>query len=790
MARTAKGGSGSQTDNRLRALPAAGAVFALSGTGLAFEVSLTRIFSLLFQYHYVFLTVSLAVLGLGLGAMFGYLALRRGLLQGTCEEMEGLALILAALYVSVAWLLSTIRSGASVWPAVLIGIIPFLVLGMFNAVAYTRFTRQAAILYGADLLGAAVGLLVSICLLNWGGAFSACLALGILAGLGAASLTLINSRVWSRIASAVILLLTLGLLLWNRSAGFIEFSPLDVRSAPPDKTMVHTLQDPTNKARLVETHWTPFSRVDLVETGDPTEMLVFIDGGAGGSMLRYRADTDSPEWLRTTIGFLPFAAGSTHDTLILGAGAGKDIRMALLADAEQVTAVEINPAVVALGRKYADYNGSVLDLPQVKTVVMDGRSFVERSNAQYDLIYLNLVYSQAAEPQTSALNENWLFTREALHAYWKHIKPEGRIGIVTHNALGGVRLLMTTLSTLEKEGLSVHEALKHVALVVQPDADPTQRTTLVLITKAPWTQADAERLVNSLKSNRLGYLYIPFLAEELLQPLIGGDFTLEEYIAANPEWSIWPTTDDRPFFYDLDPGLPPPLVTLWWFVAPLLIVSVALVLATRTASRPKGRGLFLPYFALLGMAFMLIEVPLIQRFSLLLGNPTLSLLVALGGVLLGSGLGSLFSSRFAIDELPRLVTSVCLAAGIWLALSALLYPWLIGLVLPTSLGVRIVTALNLMAIPGFLVGIPFPSGLRLAGRVDSPAIPAYWGVNAVASVLGSTVAMTLANVAGFGSAQLLGGCLYLTVALLTRLGRQQFSIDRSIVNVIQKGSGS
>jgi SAM-dependent methyltransferase len=773
--------------------PLLAAVFALSAAGLAFEVSLTRIFSLLFQYHYVFLTVSLAVLGLGLGAALGYLALRGRWVEGGWNDLTWLTLILAPLFPVAAFFLSRVRSAASVWPAAVIGLIPFLLLGLFNALVYDRFAGQGALLYGADLLGAAAGLALSVGLLGWGGGFNAVIALGGLVGLGALALALLSPSfyagripLWGRVAGGIIPLLALGLLLWNRSAGLIEFSPLEVRDASPDKTMLRVLQDPTSEARLVESRWTPFSRVDLVETNDPTAMLVFIDAGAGSYMLRYGPQADNPDWLRPTIEFLPFAAGPTQDTLILGAGAGKDVVMALLARAERITAVEINPAMFAVTRHYADYNGSVLDLPQVEAVVTDGRNFLERSRQQYDLIYLNLVYSQAAEPETAALTENYIFTREALRSYWRHLKPGGRVGFVTHNALGGVRLMMTALSALEQEGLTTQEALGRVALVFRPAPDPRERAAMLLVTKAAWTQEDGERLRNTATGIGLNVLYAPVVAEELVQPLVEGEVTLDEYVAANPEWDIWPTTDDRPFFYDLDPGLPAPLVTLWWFVAPVTAVYLGLTLVARAVSHSnsqadsQGWRFFVPYFALLGVAFMLAEIPLIQRFALLLGNPTLSLIVVLGGLLLGGGLGSLFSNRFAPARLPRLIAIVALAGGVWLALSVLLYPWLIGLALAASLGVRIAVALLLMAVVGLLMGVPFPSGLLLVNASDPAGAPAYWGLNAVTSVLGSAAAMTLANLAGFRWVQLLGAGLYLLVALLTWLAGRRLAIAGAI----------
>ena len=143
------------------------AVFALSAAGLAFEVSLTRIFSLLFQYHYVFLIVSLAVLGLGLGAALGHLGLQRQWIAGGQENLNRLSLALAVSLPAAAFLLSRVRSASSIWPAAILGLIPFVILGGFYALAYRLFARRSGLLYGADLLGAAAGLALSAGLHVW-----------------------------------------------------------------------------------------------------------------------------------------------------------------------------------------------------------------------------------------------------------------------------------------------------------------------------------------------------------------------------------------------------------------------------------------------------------------------------------------------------------------------------------------------------------------------------------------------------------------------------------------------
>ena len=149
-------------------------------------------------------------------------------------------------------------------------------------------------------------------------------------------------------------------------------------------------------------------------------------------------------------------------TLILGAGAGKDIVMGLLAGAQQITAIEVNPATVQVTQAAADYNGHILHNPAVNLVVGDARTFVERSHQQYNLIYLNLVYTQAAAPASQSLVENYTFTRQALHAAdLEHLRaPGGHLAIVSHNALEGSRAAVTALQALADLAIPAARALR------------------------------------------------------------------------------------------------------------------------------------------------------------------------------------------------------------------------------------------------------------------------------------------------------------------------------------------
>ncbi len=747
------------------------AIFLLAAVGLAYEVTLTRLFSVIFQYHYVFLIVSVSIMGLGIGAALATGLMRAKHWQDEWADLTYAAILLAFLLIGVALVVSQLRSSSLMMVMLIAAVLPFVGIGFLNALIFAAFARHSGVLYAADLLGGAFGLGAAFALITWFGAFEAVIALAVVSAGAAGVLAAIScQRPLQTRTLGILLLLGLGFLA-NRVIGFIQFSPMSVEDAPPDKTLMWTLQQDASAA-IVETRWDPFARVDMVETGDESLRYVFTDAGAGSTMVRYDGDPEAVAWMQQEVAYLPFTVSpeATDRVLILGAGAGRDVLMARLAGADSITAVEINPALVDLTRDSAEYNGNILDLAGVQTVITDGCNFAERTDETYDLIYANIVYSQAAAPGNSALAESYIFTREALRTYWHHLTESGRIGFATHHGIEGLRLVIAALDMLQREGMTTQQALQHIALASLRSGDPQTRTSVVMLMRQLWTPEQTQAFVDAAHTAGAGLLYMPGFQEMGLEGLALGAITLDEYITANADlYNYIPTTDDQPFFYQFTPGPPPGLSDLLLIsvLAAFGYLSWLIFFFVRRDRLQWKRASLAPYFALLGAAFLLIEIPLIQRFNLLLGQPVLSLVAVIGALLVGGGIGSLVSSRFAIETLPRLVTRFAGAVAIGAMLSTIIYPAIIGWALPLELPARlIVTVLALLPL-GFLMGIPFPSGLRLAHQVDSQGVAAFWGANAVTAVLGSALAMALAITAGFSTAVLVGAALYLLVAGLS-----------------------
>ena len=731
-------------------------LFCLSAAGLAFEVTLTHLYSVAFQYHFAFLAVSLSILGLGFGAALGYRlpVIRRTQLTAWIAQAAAVFAISMPLIV-ILFSVTGFLPGF-VLQSVL-GALPFLVVGLLTSRLYTVFYQDANTLYAFDLAGAASGLLAVLGLLNTMSAASVGFALGIIASLAAWIFGRRDKP--NRIIPAAALGLCLIGLILNMAFHLVDLPhPSSVASIPPDKTMFQILAAPGG--RIVDSAWSDFARVDLVSGSDANQMYAFTNAGAGSYMLRFDGDLDKVRWLTGQVEYLPFVNFAPKKTLIFGAGAGKDVLQALLAGSQEITAVEINPAMVTITRKHADFDGGIFDRPGVRTVVADGRDFVARSANTYDMIYLNLVYAQAPTPGSSALSESYIFTTEAFRSYWDHLSPGGRLAIVAHQGLEGTRALITAIRALNLEGLSAGSALRHAGLLRYASDDPNESTTVLVLQRSPLNEQEIAVLFQAGRAAGMQPLFLPDVYEDLLRGLTTDEITLDQFLVQK-DYNLFPTTDDSPFFFNLDPGLPQPLKIL--LVSAGVVLLLYLLLMSGASNRPSvWQWLF---FGGLGLGYILIEVPLIQRTLLLIGNPTLTMVVVLAALLLSSGVASLLSARWEVEAVwTRIAIAALIVAAFALAL-AYGQPVVLERLSRLSSAFRVLLTLFLLLPLGFVMGIPFANGLRLVGKQNELALPYLWGWNAVTSVAGSALAASLALWFHFGAALLAGAACYLLVAL-------------------------
>jgi predicted membrane-bound spermidine synthase len=655
----------------------------------------------------------------------------------------------------------------------------FLAMGASLTAVFRAVPLRAPAIYSADLVGAGAGAIGSILLLNLTGPFVATFVLAA-ASLGAAWLLYrVGAREretadgaapirsvarWLGLPALVAILGTAslaGIAVQARWAAF-GINYRQMAGAPPDKTIVPVLRTRSNDARIIDTRWNAFARTDVVSTADPTQRLIFTDGGAGTYMQRWNGRLQSQEALRTDLETVPFLLGPHRNVLIIGAGGGIDVLRALVAGARHVTAVDWNGAAVSAVRSQRRYNGNILDRPNVRTVVDDARHFLARDTHRYDTILLNLVFTGASQGTTNALAENYLFTTEAFRVYLKHLTPNGRIGIISHQALEGFRTFTTGLEALHQRGLTYPEGMQRVTLLMTNNQTPEARPTLSVVQLAPFNQHE----LNYLRSRGNGDLnlyplYVPTYYQGSFGGLADGTETLDHFLQGGA-YNVGPTTDDRPFFYDLNLGLPEGLAMAIRYAILLLLGAIALAVFfgwPRIRRDPPAAVWMLGlYMAATGTGFMCLEIPLIQQFILVLGEPTLALAVVLATLLIAGGVGSLVTAWLFNRGLPLVVAP--LAVVLVGAAVRLFLPAAQGSLLSLPSSEAILCSVLLLLPIGFVLGMPFPLGLRLAAQLTPDSVALFWTISAAFSMLGSVLAAYVALRLGFSAVLLLGTALY------------------------------
>ncbi|MGD8855453.1 MAG: hypothetical protein PVG33_03920 [Chloroflexota bacterium] len=695
----------------------------------------------------VFAILSLAILGIGLGAAL--VTWRSGL-----RDSARVASYLATGAISVLAMAIIATIPTLQWSLFGLVVLPYLFIGMSLTTLFSQSPGQSTQLYLADLVGAGLGALLAVPLLNGLGGLNG--VLGMASLLALAGLVL-GGRQPVRVSLAA-LGLALLLLVGSLLTGWLA---VDMSRLPAEKPIAKALTGTAGK--VVDSRWDAFARTDLVDPEDGGPYRLYMDGAAG-SVMPPNQDND---FLWQDIGLFPFATEQPGRVFLIGPGGGLDVWFALQSGAREIVGVEVNPASVNLVADYAAYNGDLYGQPNVEILVEDGRSVLRRDQSQYDLIFLSQVVTLAAERNGYALVENSSYTIEAFTEFLDHLTPDGQIGIKLYDEPTLTRALSTALATFRRQGLTDQEGLEYIIALLDGNADPP--IPLLMIGKQAFSREDS--LTLGAVAQQVGFtpLFLPGVtAQPPLDGVFAGTISFSEVIADSDN-DLSATTDDRPFFYQFERGIPQSLQPLLWGMGLILLLGVGLLIAQQRGTAGGRRAVSAPlYFAGLGLGFILVEIGVIQQTRLFLGHPTMAITVVLATLLIGGGIGSGLAGRWFRDQeappwTPALVVIVILA--LWLLLWPRIQDQALGAGVPT----RILVVMASLAPLGLAMGMPFPLGLRAAAAWGQRQVALAWAVNGVLSVAGSVLAVTLATQFGFSIVLFAGGAAYAVAAAAAAL---------------------
>jgi hypothetical protein len=754
-------------------------IFLASVALMLFQLTLTRVLSVVVWYHFTFLILSTVMLGLSLpGVWFS--------LRGVSPKTLSRLLLLGGISIPLSVIL-IVKFGAAWHSVSIVLVIACILPGMISLggiiclllmkAAGASITRM----YGVDLLGACLGATLVIPLMNGFPTPQLAAATGFLTLI---PLTLRSGFIrclgWLLIGLLAFLLLGTSVFKVTRSKAY------DETVVPP----IYEKWSPTARLTVFDER---FLFLDGHEYGfswgrgqsyprDETIRHYWLeqDGSAGTPITGFDGDLARQTHLLYDVTSLGLEVFSPDTVAIIGAGGGRDILAALLVGAADIDAIEVNRHTVeTVSRRFGEFSGDIYHFPGVNAVIGDGRSHLTRTKKVYDLIEISVTDSWAASAAGAyALAENNLYTVEAFELYLRRLSPGGCL--VVNRWLREVPWLVL----LADRALTVSGAespTRHMAIAW------AQGLTTMLISKRPLEPETLARFEEVAKERGFTPIYPVPRGRRAFNPFIVQ--AVEEGRAAldGLGLEIRPAVDDRPYFFhvvspfgnpdqsfekavkasDMSFNVQPTVAlrnTVFWVCIPALLLLLVLpgwVMERSGVSSKTLLGWGSLYFAAIGAGFMLTENVLIQRFVLYLGHPSYATTVIIASLLLGMGLGSMSAFRWGVRRLARWGFLI----PFLLALLVVVLPGFFKASLGLPLGARALMSILCLLPVGFSLGVFFPLGMI---RFGDELKPWFWALNGFFGVVASVLSLALSMEFGFHTVGFLGAGIYLVAWLALR----------------------
>ena len=783
-------------------------ILAVSAGVLGYEIALMRALSVARWHHFAYMIVSVALLGFGASGTLLSL-FRRAFLR----HAETALTVLAASFAVAIPVSFTLAQAVPFdvfqlvwdwWQFVylfeyyLLLFVPFLLGALVIGLALVHRAEQTHRLYFWNLIGSGVGSCAMLGLMFVVppaalpmGAFGAAALGAVVYGLGHR-----RRGLWTAAAVA------------GAAVVFGLVAPLRL-NVSERKQLSDLLREPG--ARVVDRRYGPLGLVHVVDSptvrltsgvsvaylGElPTQRALVVDADSA-SAINHVTDPGQLLALDHTTGALPYHLLERPRTLIVGAGGGSDVLLAQFHRCPSVTALEVDPSVAGLLRgSQAEFAQRLFERPGVELVVAEARGFLARAVRPFDLIQLPLVESfGASSAGVHALSESYLYTVEAFGACLDRLTPHGIVCVtrwVKTPPSDSLRIFATLTEALARRG--IRDAGRHVAFIRH------WSTATVLASPSPWTSAQAAALRRFCDERSFDLVWVPGMSvgeanqcHQLPEPYFARAAAAllsaeREAFLRDYAFDITPATDDRPYHglsvrwralrhlratmgeqwvSYVDWGYLVLLATVVQAAAAgLVLVVLPLFFLRQGGGARGGRATTCVYFACLGVAYMLIELVMMQKLALFLASPIYAAALVLTVFMVCSGLGSRAAGRWAArgrrTALLGVAGILAVGLGLWLGMDALL-----GRLAGAAWPLRVAAAAACAGPLAFFMGMPFPSGLRRVAARRPHLAPWAWGVNGCASVAGAALTPVLSVSFGFRAVQLVALGLYAIAGLVS-----------------------
>lgn len=790
-------------------------IFLTALSTLLLEFTLTRILSVSLWYNFAFMIISIALLGFGIsGVVLSSLKILKKLpthitLSGL-SIFYGISVILCFILMNrISFdpfsLLSDTKQLIFLPLYYILITIPFFFAGLIISLLLTKFKSEVSKLYFADLFGAGLACFAFVFLMPIFEGNGTIVFVSFFAFIAAFFFSLKENK---KIAVFSIILLAL-------SSNFLikKDTRLEI-SVSPNKQFINLLYERPDLKLLTE--WNAFSKVDvMIDEEDPVDgyklYIGIIDAGNSTTNIPY-VKTLPPETMPADASNLAFVTKDSADNVyIIGSAGGGEILTSVYHNAKKVTGVEINGILNDLiTDKLSYWTGPLIKgNKNVEIITDDARSVLNRRDEKYDVIIsAHTISLSAVSSGAMSMVENYILTKEAVTEYINKLTDNGVLFISRPETQ--VPKLITTLRAGESGlGIQSDNFGEKVFVFRRKPHEGTFESTKsylagVVYKKDGFTQPEIIEMRDLADILGIEILYDRISFEESIYKKLSESKDIESLINTVSEelnLDLRPATDNRPFF-DNNIGFgnltiqnmkeifaqdekailalkdkPVAETTLLVLFIQVVIIAGIFLLFPFLFKRKDDKGnkiiydrKLLLYFALLGLGYIMLQISMMQKFTLFLGQPVYTMLTVISTMLIASGLGSKFSVKFSGDVKNKLLIVFSLIAifalfigfagpGIFYALSGL------------GIEFRIIISVLMIFPLGFFLGMPFPIGISKISGDDNNMVPVCWAVNGFFSVTGTVIAVILAMITGFKIVFLLTAVFYISAYFLIKSKR-------------------
>lgn len=688
--------------------------------------------------------------------------------------------------------------------------LPFFIAGLILTVLFSNFSEKIQSLYFWDLFGAAIGCLILIPLLPTIGPGGIVIIGG---GVG-----FIAAALFTRHATFAKVLAVIGCLIFLTpfTKSFMTEGLVHKYFEFEHHIVKRGLKADIEKGWLEASYWDPISKIDIVNQprGNSSWKHIAYDGGSQSTFI-YPFDGDFEKLKESLPGSTPqnfgsqavflshlLKEGTDAEVLIIGAAGGQETKAALTYGAGHVDAVELVGFVVHAGKNlYNDFNGNILNHPNVDVHVDEGRSFLRSANKKYDIIQMFSNHtSSSIGAGTGAMATTYLQTSDAYKEYFSHLKDDGILQINHHVY---PRMVVTAAKAWKEMGRDNFR--QHVLVFSHKGAADYLPTFLVRMT--PWTKEEVDML-------RTWFWGSIKLVEDPYNPdesMLSDDFyegELSKETLALAKYRMTPCTDNHPYFnffkkewehytrgypenymdyataallssqniYRAGDGtikmrlIPTDVVHLFITSAASLVfacvfIFIPLFFAKTGKEKWKYKFHSLGYFSCLGAGFIIIELVLIQIFMKLIGFPLYTYSSVVFALLVAAGTGSYVSGKMKISP-TRMWQVPFIGTLLSIALILFVHQPYFQYFLTYPVLIRVLAAIALLFPSGFFMGMCFPLGIFTIREQPTGAVAWAWGMNGLFTVIGGILSVLISIYLGFKITLMVGMLIYIVAFVL------------------------